>query len=245
MVTRILTPALICLPLLLLAGCGKAKEGDNLAALDAQLVNNSADPALRGALADQIMVDPQLVGGSNANRVRPAERPANGAVPANGGAPVGKPAQVAGGPLMRAPAAVDGGAAGGDQPTTLAALARTQRSGNAGACAAKLQYGAGWADRLPAAFPVYPGAALQEAAGTANGACALTAASFTAPAAFDDVINYYYTQAKRAGYDAEHQLLRGDHVLGGTRRDGSAYLITFAASPGGGTDVDLITIGGR
>ncbi|MGB3931168.1 MAG: hypothetical protein WBL20_19665, partial [Sphingobium sp.] len=52
---------------LALAACGKGDKDASLAALDAQLTNNAADPALKGALADPIVVDPQLVGQSNRN----------------------------------------------------------------------------------------------------------------------------------------------------------------------------------
>ena len=62
--------------LLALAACGKGGKDGNLAALDDQLTNNAADPAVKGALADDIVVDPSLVGQSNRNAVRSADRAA-------------------------------------------------------------------------------------------------------------------------------------------------------------------------
>lgn len=229
---------------LALAACGKGDKDASLAALDAQLTNNAADPAQKGALADPILVDPQLVGQSNRNAVRPADRPANGAVPVlPGDAAAAQAAAVkqAGGKLLSAPAASEGAAL--DSTVTLGAVARG--SGNAG-CAKKLVYGMDWAQRLPDPFTLYPGAQLTEAAGADADGCTLRAASFVTPAPRQGVLDYYYTLARRAGYNGEHKLLGGDHVLGGTRgADGSAYFILLTDAPGGKTSVDIIADNGR
>lgn len=229
---------------LALAACGKGDKDASLAALDAQLTNNAADPALKGALADPILVDPQLVGQSNRNAVRPADRPANGAVPVlPGDAAAAQAAAVkqAGGKLLAAPAAKEGAAL--DSTATLGAVARN--SGNAG-CAKKLAYGMDWALRLPDPFTLYPGAQLTEAAGADADGCTLRAASFVTPAPKQGVLDYYYTLARRAGYDGEHKVMGGDHVLGGTRgADGSAYFILLTDAPGGKTSVDIIADNGR
>src|SRR3546814_7706196 len=50
-----------------------------LAPLDDGLTN--ADPAIKGALEDKIMVDPGLTGQSNRNAVGPGNRPIDGGVP--------------------------------------------------------------------------------------------------------------------------------------------------------------------
>jgi len=50
-----------------LAGCSRgADAGNNVAALDNQLVGNSTDPALTGALGNQIAVDPAVANGAKA-----------------------------------------------------------------------------------------------------------------------------------------------------------------------------------
>ncbi|MFB0873022.1 MULTISPECIES: hypothetical protein [unclassified Sphingobium] len=228
---------------LALAACGKGDKDASLAALDAQLTNNAADPAQKGALADPILVDPQLVGQSNRNAVRPADRPANGAVPVlPGDAAAAQAAAVkqAGGKLLSAPAATEGTPL--DSTVTLGAVARG--SGNAG-CAKKLVYGMDWAQRLPDPFTLYPGAQLTEAAGADADGCTLRAASFVTAAPRQGVLDYYYTLVRRAGYDGEHKLMGGDHVLGGTRRaDGSAYFILLTDAPGGKTSVDIIADNG-
>lgn len=234
---------------LVLAGCGKGDKDASLAALDAQLTNNAADPALKGALADPIVVDPQLVGQSNRNAVRSADRTANGALPVLSGDAAAAQAQavkLAGGKLISAPAATQGAAMA--STVTLGAVAREQAGarGASANCAKKLSYGMEWAQRLPESFGLYPGAQLTEAAGAQVDGCTLRAASFVTSVPRQGVMDYYYTIARRAGYDGEHKILGGDHVLGGTRAsDGSAYFILFTDAPGGKTGVDIIADNGR
>ncbi|MFY9350896.1 MAG: hypothetical protein WAO77_11185, partial [Sphingobium sp.] len=147
----------------------------------------------------------------------------------------------AGGKLLAAPAARE--AAALESTVTLGAVARG--SGNAG-CAKKLVYGMDWAQRLPDPFTLYPGAQLTEAAGADADGCTLRAASFVTPAPKQGVLDYYYTLARRAGYDGEHKIMGGDHVLGGMRgADGSAYFILLTDAPGGKTSVDIIADNGR
>lgn len=232
-----------------LAACGDKGEETSLAALDAQLTNNAIDPALKGALADQIVVDPGLVGQSNRNAVRSADQPANAELPVLEGdaqAAQEQATRIAGGKLLAAPAPTDGDAMESD--ATLGALAREQAAlagGNAN-CSKKLEYANGWAERLPAPFGLYPGARLTEAAGTERDGCTLRAASFTTPVPRQQVMDFYYTQARRAGFDAQHRILGGDHVLGGTRKgDGNAYFIVLSQAPAGQTGVDIIADGGK
>lgn len=236
-----------------LTACGGGDEG-NLAALDAQLTNGAADPALTGALADEIAVDPTLRNQSNANAIRPPEQPASGGVPVLKGdakAAAAQAQKIAGGKLLRAPAAVELKPCAGcanERPVTLGALAREQgkRQSRVAGCEARLDYGMQWAQRLPEPFTLYPGAQLLEAAGAEGRACAVRAVSFRTSVPMQSVLDFYYTQARRAGYDAEHALMNGDHVLGGVRSgDDAAYFISFAAAPGGGTSVDIVANKGR
>lgn len=201
-----------------LSACGQGNDADNLAALDAALTNGVSDPALKGALEDQIVVDPKLTAQSDPNAA----------------------ARLAGGTLMHAPAAVP--AKGEDTPLTLGALARRQKGGG---CAAKIDYGMQWAQRLPQDFPLYPGARLTEAAGVDGANCKIRAASFVTDVPMQAAIDFYYTRARRAGYDASHELLDGQHMLGGIRAaDDKAYVISFSAAPDGGTTIDLIANSG-
>jgi hypothetical protein len=239
---------LLALPLAV-AACGGDKAANNLAELDARLTNDMSDPALRGALEGPLATDPELAGQSNARAVRAGEKPLSGAVPvlpANAKAAAAQALKAAGGRLESTPAPAKGEACtdcAANRPATLGALARDTGTGGKG-CGA-LNYAASWAERLPAAFPIYPGARLMEAAGN-DGQCALRGASFISAVPMQTVMDFYYTIARRNGYDAEHQLLDGQHVLGGTRtKDGGAYFITFDNAPGGGTSVDIVANKGQ
>ena len=238
---RILVP----LGCLLLAGCGSGQDDDaQLNALDKELaaMNDGSpmrDPQLREALAGQIMVDPGLTQSANANAVRPPNQPVSDMLPS-----LPLPADpVDAKTLKSAPLAAR------DCPEcrasagafTLAAKAG-QQAGNA-ACVGGLRYSAGWAGRLPAAFAVYPGGQVAEAAGNDAQGCALRIVSIRTSAPAAKVIDYYYTRASGAGYSAEHKMDGAQHVLGGTRGD-AAYMIYATARTGGGTDVDLVVKGG-
>lgn len=240
--------ALLALPLALSA-CGKEDQGDrDLASLDESLTN-AGDPALRGALEGQIIVDPELADKSNSHAVSPGDKPVSGALPASitstaYDAPVG-------GKLFRAPPAKEAEPCpqcDGQEPVTLGALARQQAAaqGKPSSCAANVQYGMGWANRMPAEFPLYPKAKLVEAAGAEGASCNLRVVSFITSQPMQNVIDFYYTKALRAGFDADHRLMNGEHVLGGTRKkDDGAYFITFAEQKGGGTAVDIVANNGR
>lgn len=232
-----------------LAGCGDKGSDDSLAALDAQLTNNAVDPALRGALEDQIVVDPKLAAQSNARAVKPADTPMTGAVPVIKGNGTAEALKLAGGKLLTAPEpspAKPCAQCGDEKPATLGALAREQGQRQGSGCDARMEYGMQWAQRLPESFPLYPGAKLMDAGGADGKQCTLRAVSFVTAAPRKNVIDFYYTQAKRAGFGAEHQFMNGENVLGGVRAsDDGAYFIIFAAAPGGGTAVDIVANNGR
>ena len=252
-------PIIILLLPAVLAACGSKDKAD-LAALDAQLTSNAADPAVdpavKGAIESPILVDPRLARQSNALSVKPVDRPVDGQVPVLKG-PQPNQAEVlklVGGKLLHAPDAM----AAKPCPQckgarlTLGALARdSQRRNEGGAqaprrpCNAKLAYGMEWAQRLPEPFMLYPGAKLMDAAGTDAG-CAMRGVSFVANAPLSAVVDFYYTQARRAGFTASHELIDGVHALGGARgSDDGAFLLTFSTAPGDGTAVDMIGNNGR
>lgn len=146
--------------------------------------------------------------------------------------------RMAGGKLMRTPTATKEA-----EPVGLGGLAGEKRGG---ACAAaRVRYDKGWAARMPPAFPVYPGGQVTEAAGLDNAPCGLRAVSFTTTVRPDEVMDFYYTMARHAGYSAEHVEQNGEHVLGGTReRDDGAFYVSLTALRSGGAAVDLIALGG-
>lgn len=226
--------------LLALAGCGRGDESE-LAEIDNQLIGNDTDPALTSALEDQILVDPALVQQSNPNSVRPPETPVQAQYP-----------------LGAAPDEQRRAAAGREPPRRPPTERRTEaaRSGEAGepraavgasaaACGANFQYGPEWAQRLPAAFSLYPGARLDEAAGVDRGDCHMRVVTFTTADRPRQVLDWYRRIAERGGYSAEHQTRGGDQVLGGVNQgaDGAFYLIVTPRRSG--SDVALIVNTGR
>lgn len=231
----------LLLPALLLAACG-SKEQPAKPGTD--------DPAVAGALGDQVLTDPDLAGENGANRA--ASVPSgNGAVPAADmsaealAAARGAALKLVGGPgsMKKAPAAKEiSGKLPDDSQLTAAARAAASPGGK-GDCAQVAKYTAAWAAKLPSTFPVYPKAAVQEAAGTDEGACALRVVNFLTPAPVAEVVDFYYTRASAAGYSAQHVREGGEDTLGGTK--GAASYIVYARElPNGGSSVDLVTNGG-
>jgi hypothetical protein len=244
-----------------LAACGSRGDRDrNLDSLDNELVEggtvgNTRDPALTSALHDQIMVDPTLAQQANNDAVRPPAQPYSGAVPPDGIAvPASGAAATSGAStsetLKKTPAPkADGSCAqceAARESLTLGALAARQKDKRTSGCASSMRYSARWAERLPADLPLYPDARVSEAAGSQDGGCAIRAVSFKSSASLQTVLDWYYTQATKAGYSAEHQADGPQHVLGGTRgRDGGAFALFLTSRNGGGTDVDLVANNGR
>ena len=230
-----------------LAGCRDNPDAKaELSPLDDGLTN--ADPAVKGSLEDKIMVDPKLTGQANQNAVTPGNKPVDGGIPAVAGAKAATAAEAAAalkaGKLLSAPKALpfEAGCDGCEakRPTTIGAMAREQAKGS---CDAKLTYNNAWADRLPAAFKLYPRATLREAAGIAGGKCNIRVVNFQTAASLQSVLDYYHTMAVRAGYSSDHRVNGGEHMLGGTKGE-LAYVI-MARADGNMTDVDLVASGGR
>ncbi len=234
-----------------LTACKQAQQ----AAIPSEKAGGTAnDPAVRAAANGAIMVDPALAGMNDANAVTSGAVIADGGVPSAGAGGTAADATAdarnrAGVPLMRAPAptAYDERCDRDcDKPAvarreTLGGLARQQASG---ACGADVRYDIGWAQRLPESFPVYPRAAVKEAAGVANGRCNVRVVNFQSRAGMQPVLDFYYTMARRNGFDAEHLLRGTEHYLGGTKGD-EAFVIMARELEDGIVDVDLIASGGR
>jgi hypothetical protein len=228
---NLLVPALA----LALAACGGGEKDKQTA---------DGDPALTGALSDQIMVDPDLAGQNKGGAALGGGGPASVELPAEQRSPEAiaaaksDAAKLVGGTLQKAPTASTGGDAA-QGPVSLADVA-----GNTGAqCAGKVDYSAAWAAKMPSAFPIYPRGHVAEAAGTDKDGCRLRVVSFVTPVGLDDVLDFYFTRAGAAGFDAEHRTEGTDHVLGGSK-DTSAYVVYVRKSANGLTEVDLVTNGG-
>ncbi|HKR93694.1 hypothetical protein [Novosphingobium sp.] len=220
----------------LLTGCGSGNKAPS---------SGETDPAMAGALGDQIMVDPGMTGQNGAavavNDGKITLPPADRSLEAIQAAKA-KAAEVAGGTLLPAPQPAQGGASTlTESAATAAQVAQASRIAHTD-CAAKVQYSNTWAARLPADIPVYPRGAVQEAAGIDSSECTLRVVNFVTPVTPEDVISFYYSAARKNGYGAEYKLDGGDHVLGG-RKQGKSYVVYARKLNGGITEVDLVTSG--
>ncbi len=199
-----------------------------LANLDNQIIGNDTDPALTSALEDQIMVDPALTQQSNRNAVRPPETPTQAQYPLPQGA---------GQPARRAAAVRGSGAAAAAEPDR-----ETAEVGSTG-CGPDFDHNMQWARRLPAAFAVYPGSRITDAAGSETADCRLRVVTFTTADPAQRVLDHYSARAARAGYSAEHQRREGDHILAGTDAADSAFYLIVTPTRAG-SEVALIANSG-
>lgn len=235
--TKIARTTLICLAgAALLAGCSSDHKKDDAKA--------KKDPAVTGALGDQIMVDPQLAGQGGAVEAggTTVDIPPEQRSPEAIAAAMQDAAKKAGGTLDTLPEP----AAGGSSPlmadaATAAQVAAASKAASTD-CASKVKYAMDWATHLPAPLAVYPRAAVQEAAGVDGGGCALAVVNFVTPVSVRDVLSYYYTSARKAGYSAGLRMDGHDQVLGG-KNGGKAYVVAARKLGNGLTDVDLISSG--
>jgi hypothetical protein len=219
----------------LLAGCGSS---------DSDQAERESDPALTGALEDEIMTDAELSGeaGAAAATADGIELPPEMRSPEAIAAAKQEAAKKAGGTLQSAPQAAIGTAASLVQGAATAARVAEQSKLASTDCASKVNYSASWANRLPDALAVYPRGALQEAAGADEAGCAIVVANFVTPVDARDVIDYYYTRARKAGYGAEYHVDGSEHVLGG-KRGAKVYVVSVRKQENGLTGVDVIASG--
>ncbi len=245
---RALSIVLLSCTAITLSACGDDPKTE-AAQLDQKLLGkgDKADPALTSALEDQIMVDPSLTGQSNQHAVRPADEPGSAPIPpAKGEAPAtaipGRKTVTLG---QLAAAQAEGNKAsstfsGGVKPLAAVGVDKASFTG----CGLDVDYAMGWANRLPAAMPLHPGARVEEAAGSDNGRCRLRAVTYTTGASSQDMIAYYQGKARKAGFSAEHRNEDGNDIVGGTRKDGAAYFVVLTPRDNGGTTADFVTNAG-
>lgn len=229
---------LIPIPILALtlAGCTAEKKPQE----------GATDPALTEALGDRIVVDPEKVAGqaeAGATTEGPITLPAAARTPQAVAVARKSAADVVGGELLPLPTARKGGASALAEAVALAARTSEQSRAAKTDCAAKAAFSEGWAAKLPAAVPVYPRAAVHEAAGTDAEGCSLRVVNFGTAVSPEDVAGFYYSAARRGGYGAEYRIDGGDYVVGGSKA-GRAYVVYARKLASGVTEVDLMTSGG-
>ena len=219
---------LALLPILTLSACGsgnKAQEG-------------KGDPALTGALGDQIKVDPGLAG---QNAVSAGGIPKiHGSASDVAAARAEALALLGGAAAVKPLPALQSGEAGKAAASTIAGAAKAATTSAAGGkCTTLVAYSAEWAKRLPQPFPVYPRGKVTEAAGTDANGCALRAVTFTTAVDVPDVLTFYYTRALTAGYAAGRGQQGGDEILAGVKGQAS-FTVHARPTALGGSEVDLI-----
>lgn len=204
------------------------------------------DPALISALADPLMVDPDL---SSQNRAAAAI--------AVGGPPVAElplverspqaiedareeARQLAGGTLKSAPMPEPGNAAqvAGITASQIAASV----AGVGPACAGKAEYGMAWSLSLPEPLAIYPQGHLREAAGTDRDGCRMRVVRFLTPVEAGDVVDFYFTRLSAAGLGVKHLLSGGMHVLEGGKGN-LAYAVHVRKLENGLSRVDVVSNG--
>ncbi|GMM94079.1 hypothetical protein [Qipengyuania sp. MTN3-11] len=224
-------------PLALLAACS---GGDDAADQDAAI-----DPATGEALSEDLASDPDLARGSEGNAALGGS--GSGSLPRIDTSPEAIEAardrayeMIGGEDALRRPGQPRE-LAGTDNVTAAmrqAAQAAVEPGGQD--CAARVGYTTAWAAKLPGAFPVYPRASTQEAAGTDEGACNLRIVTFRTPVPLDEVLAFYTTRAQAAGFGSEYVRASGDNILSGTKGR-SAYVVYGRRLPEGLTEIDLVT----
>lgn len=207
---------LALLATLMVAACGGA-GGNDLDALDEKLGGKAdVDPAMTRALEDQIMVDPELVGQSNRDAIRPPNEAFGAAVPPGEGNAGPQPA--------------------GQVAARLAGQAARQFEN----CSLKVSYTMRWSTRLPADLPLPANARVGEAAGSDQGACGLRAITYSSASAPRALADYYTRLASKGGYQATSATEgRGTMISAWRDRDGAAFYAIIQPQPGGAM-VDLV-----
>ena len=205
------------------------------------------DPAISGALNEQLMTDPDLA------RINPENRAVVGGGPATAPIPLEDRSPEAIARARADAAALLGRAAGSALPAATGNLAPARRDtpalaafaalgSQAKPCADKLEYGFTWAARIPAALPIYPRGHAQDAGGTDRDGCALRSVRFVTPVPVAEVTAFYWAAARRAGLAAEHRMAGADHAV--IARKGSATGVALIGQREDGlTQVDLVTSG--
>ncbi|MCM8729664.1 hypothetical protein ACFO8O_01590 [Hephaestia sp. GCM10023244] len=217
-----------------LAACGR--EAPNAAAPSRVA---GFDPALAEALADPILVDPDLGQQANGDALRPPDRPPSGGLPPIAIAPLAPPVVPAG--EMPAPHADCPACKQARGALTLGALAAVQADPALRGCAAQLRYSARWAARMPAALPLASDARVLIAAGADSDRCALRAVRFVSAASVEDVMRIYHAHAAAAGFTADYGMDGALAVLRGSRARGRhGYVVVAQPYADGGSLVDLV-----
>lgn len=224
-------------PLLLaLAACSGAPAGD--AAGDPF----AADPLVAAALHDPLMSDPDLAARNEANAVLgfagDTALPLLPATPeaAQAAREAGRLELLAEGTIPPLPAPVTGpGPLAGQRAGVQGWIAAL---GAPADCAAVLSEDFGWAARLPQAASIMPQGMVVQAGGAETAPCGLRIIRYHTPAAPEDVLQYHYVRAGRAGMrPLRHG--EGGETIAGRAESGEALIVSARKAASGMTAVEL------
>jgi hypothetical protein len=223
---------------LALAAC-KAKETEP--------AGQGEDPAYAHALAGPLMTDGELASRNKAiaaisgGGAQVVELPLVESGPDAIAAAKGEAEKLVGGKMTMAPLASDGSNAVLREAVT-AAQRGAGVKGPGKDCAATASDGLAWSLGLPQTFPIYPRGHLLEAAGSDKDGCRLRVVRFVTPVDPGAVIDFYYTRANGAKFDARHRAVDEVHVLEGGKGD-AAYAVQVRKREDGLTEADIVVNG--
>lgn len=229
-------PTALCL--LLLAACAQERE---------PAPARERDPASEQALADQILIDPDLAHQNEGNAALTVASdhslPLLVATPEAIAAARAEAAVLAGGSDQLLPPLKPGTLARSEQGEWITPAEVAARLPGESRCTSGLTYSAAWAARMPPAIPVYPGGATLEAAGSDADGCALRVVTFVTAVPTGEVLSFYAARARMARFAATHAANETHHVLWGGK-GAAAFRLSLHESERGLTEVTLATIGG-
>jgi len=225
--------------LLLLAGCG-SKDGPGKAA--------DQDPVVADAVNDPIMADPDLAAQNRGNAALTGGGPASAQIPPFNTSPEEierartAAADLLGGTVNPAPppqrSADKSRLAGAETPLAVATALQLAN----GDCEKSFTFSAVWAAKLPSALMVYPRGHTMVAGGSDAVQCKLRSVRFVTPVAANEVADFYYGSAGKAGLAPQHAREGADEVITGGR--GTQKFAVYARKRADGlTEVDLVTAG--
>lgn len=232
-------PGLLCL---LAAGCADRTERDSAPLAASALI--AQDPVIARALHDPLMTDPDLASRNEANAMIGFAD--SGALPVIAATSADASAARA---AMRLELLADGAlpdlppplkaARGGRLGPMASAADLIAALGAPAPCAARLTEDFALAATMPPAAAIPPRAMVLQAAGAETKACRIRIIRFATPAAPEDVLQYHYARAQRAGLvPARHE--RPEDIIAATGKRGETLVVHVRPAPHGLTSVDLL-----
>jgi hypothetical protein len=232
---RALFPLLCLLP----AACG---ESEDARTRDAALI--AADPVIARALHDPVMSDPDLASRNEANALLGGAD--SSALPVFAATPEASRAAreaarielLEAGPIPDLPLPRSE-ARGTSLGPTASAVELLAALGAPATCAARLEENFALAATLPPAAALPPLAMVVQAGGAAGGGCDLRIIRYHSAAAPEDVLQYHYARALRAGLSAERYAAPED-LIAASGAKGETLVVQLREGVHGLTAVDLL-----